>query len=104
MLIFCRPKPKKASVKVPSRFSSSHLNLSTTQPLNVIDERFFVVDLARDCRRPDRIFASQLDRASPHRRSALQAESARQLLEDVHDCDPARRDPGVAGLFLETNP
>jgi len=36
--------------------------------------------------------------------SALQAESARQLLEDVHDRDPARRDPGVAGLFSETNP
>jgi len=45
------------------------------------------------------IFAGELDRTSPHRRSALQAESARQLLEDVHDCDPTWGDPALPVYF-----
>src|SRR5438477_2366947 len=67
-------------------------------------ERFLIVDLARYRRRPDGIFAGELDRTSPHRRGIVPSQSGRQLLEDVHDRDSTGRDPGVASLFLETDP
>src|SRR5262249_29085592 len=72
-----------------------------TAPLH---ERFFIVGLSPHPRRPECIFAGELDRAPAHRGSALRFASPRQLLENVYDRDPARRDPRLAGLFLEPDP
>src|ERR1700736_3681715 len=88
----------------PSAWSKRPRFERTSVAAKLFHERFSVVDLARYCRGPDGIFAGELDRTSPHRRSAAQTRFTRQLLEDVHDRDPTRRDPGIAGLFLETDP
>src|ERR1700736_5725482 len=88
----------------PSAWSKRPRFERTSVGAKLFYERFSIFDLARYCRRADGIFAGELDRTSPHRRSAAKTRFTRQLLEDVHDRDPTRRDPGIAGLFLETDP
>jgi len=65
---------------------------------------FLLSIFAWDCRRSDGVLAGELDRTSPYR-------PKRSFKLNLHDSflrrcdtdrDPARRDPGVAGLFSET--